>query len=364
MKLTLAAYLGLFASFALQLGPSPAHADERVRSREQLRREGYKPVVVDKLAKDPVFPYSAHSLSWPIEFQDATHTLGNIMAQYQPFGKPYYHGGIDVRTRGGKSVHAPVAGKLEAGHYSYVTNDDGSMDKMWKAWPQQGESTYFEVAVVTDEGFRFEFHHVNRSTLPGPIVAMLNAGGGRVTVGMELGSAIDWVGQDYDHIHYNIVTPSGVRLNPEFESTLLMDTMAPEISDVVAVFQNGKTQAFGGGVFNEVPTEFNLAVQDHQNGNVYDHPPTIVKIQFDNGVDAGWDFHEKLLDVDGKFPPLWDFFVQRVKTPDGRRLSTSGGYGTGVSVVRLKVPPSAHGKFIILVKDQADNTTTFHGSVP
>ena len=343
---------------------SAAHADERVGTRAQLLKEGYTPVRVDKLAKDPAFPYGAHSLPWPIEFQDATHTLGNIMAQYQPFGKPYYHGGIDVRTRGGRSVHSPVEGKLEAGHYSYVTNDDGSMDKMWKAWPQQGESTYFEVAVVTDDGFRFEFHHVNRSTLPGPIVDMLNAGGGRVKVGMELGSAITWQGEDYDHIHYNIVTPAGVRLNPEFESTLLLDTMKPEVSDVIALLPSGKSVAFGGGVFNEAPTEFNLAVQDHQDGNIYDHPPTVAQITFANGVTSGWDFHEKLLGSDGKFPPLWDFFVERMRTPDGRRLATTGGYGTGVSVVRLKVPAGAHGKFTIQIADQAGNATTFNGSVP
>lgn len=365
MKITASRFLAFSWSLAvLALGASPlARANERTAPRAKLLSEGYVPVGNIKAA-DPAFPYSAHSLPWPIEFQDDSHTLGNVMAQYQPFGKPYFHGGIDIRTVGGKMTRTPVAGRLEAGHYSYSTNDDGSMEKFWKPWPQQGDSTYFEVAVVTDDGFRFEFHHINRSTLPRKIVDMLNAGGGRVEVGTEVGAAISWMGQDYDHIHYNIVAPSGVRINPEHASALLTDTMAPEISDAAVVSANGTVSSFGTGRLSEVPSAIVVAVQDHLDHNVYDHPPTFARLTFANGMQSSWDFTEKLTRADGSFPPLWDFFVNSVRIPGGRRLATTGGYGTGVSVIRLSVPAGAKGAFVLELGDQAGNVSRLTGSTP
>jgi hypothetical protein len=87
---------------------SPARADERVRPAAVLLREGYKPVARISVPRGPLPP--AHALAWPVRFQDPEHTLGNVMAQFQPFGDPYYHGGDDLRVNAGADIAAPVGG--------------------------------------------------------------------------------------------------------------------------------------------------------------------------------------------------------------------------------------------------------------
>ena len=343
-----------------------ASADERIASRKQLLDEGYLPVQTHAAAlRLPPAPVAipAHSLPWPIKFQDSQHTLGNVMAQYQPFGDPYFHGGIDIRTVGGWPVHTPVAGRLEAGHYGYATNPDGSMTKMWKPWPSDGDATYFEVGIVMKDGTRFEFHHMNHDTLPKEIVAALNKGNVTVPAGTLLGSPISWIGEDYDHIHYNIITPEGIRINPEYASTLIKDTLAPEVSAKLAVMSDGLTvRDFGDGVFTESPKEFVFEVVDHQDGNIYDHPPALSKLRFDSGQETVWDFRSSLTGADGKFPNLFQFVLESIAGPGGQ-LQTTGGYGTGKSLVRLKVPTGAKGKFSITFADQAGNTGVSNGEI-
>ena len=92
---------------------SQSHADERIRPTSVLLAEGYKPVAGVSVARETSLP-PAHALSWPVRFQDPEHTLGNVMAQFQPFGDPYYHGGDDLRVDAGADISAPVDGMLEA----------------------------------------------------------------------------------------------------------------------------------------------------------------------------------------------------------------------------------------------------------
>lgn len=283
------------------------------------------------------------------------------MVEFQPFGAPYFHGGCDLRTKAGEDIVAAVSGRLEAGHYGYDTNPDGSMTKYWMPWPQEGDSTYFEVAVISDDGTRYEHHHVDRDSLPADIVAQLNAGGGRVEKGRLLGHVLEWPSGDYHHTHYNVILPSGVRVNPEYVSTLLPDTIAPEILGLYAV-TNGAVADFGKGTFAAAPSEFVVDVVDHQNDNVYDHPPVYARLHFASGQETVWDFRTTLTGTGGKFPPLWDFFLQSLRTPDGTR-ETEGGYGTGHSLVRLAVPAGAKGPFTIELGDIAGNITRRAGTI-
>ncbi len=338
-----------------------AHANENIQPREELLRRGYKPV--------SSFPFSAdnlpapHSLPWPVAFQDSAHTVGNAMAQYQPFGDPYFHGGCDLRTSSYAPITAPASGKLEAGHYGYSTNADGSMTKFWKPWPQEGDATYFEVAVVGDEGTRYELHHVSRPRLPAEIVNLLNRGGGRVEKGTLLGQVIYWPGGDYHHTHYNIILPSGVRVNPEFASPLLPDTLAPELRSAWAMMENGQVADFGNGAFDVAPKEFVVAVIDRQNNNVYEHPPAYARLRFESGAETLWDFRATLTAPGGNFPPIWSFFMRRLRGPDGKLHETEGGYGEGQSLVRLAVPAGANGPFTIEIGDVAGNITRKAGNI-
>jgi hypothetical protein len=339
------------------------HADESFRPRAELLAAGFHSVsTVSVLRFAPADIPAAHSLAWPVAFEDAAHSIGNSMAEYQPFGDPYYHGGCDLRTQAEESVHAPVDGRLEAGAYSYNTRPDGSLEKFWKAWPAQDDPMYFEVAVVADNGIRYELHHIDRETLPTEIVNMLNQGGGRVTAGTVLGHVITWPDGVYHHTHYNIVLPDGTRVNPEFASPLLPDHLAPQILGSYAIMPDGSTVDYAGGTFATAPSEIVLDVVDKQDENVYEHPPTYVDLKFASGAETVWDFRQTLLGGDGHFPPLWDFFLQSVSI-DGRSSTTEGGYGTGHSLIRLKVPAGASGAFRITVGDIAGNETLLNGTV-
>lgn len=352
-----------FAALALLLLSLSAHADENILPREELLRQGYQPVPLQTKSIADTLPL-AHALPWPTDFQDAAHTVANSMAQYQPFDDPaYFHGGCDLRTKAGAETRAPIAGKLEAGHYGYVTNADGSMTKYWKPWPEHGDEIYFEVAVVGDDGTRYELHHINRSTLPAAIVKMLNAGGGRVEAGTPLGYVIYWPGGDYHHTHYNIVLPSGVRVNPEFASPLVPDALAPEILNAFAVAADGRALAFGNGSFRVAPKEFVVKVVDRLDQSVYEHPPAFARLKFASGEETAWDFRTTLTAPGGKFPPLTNFFMEKLRGPDGRWEYTEGGYGTGHSLIRLAVPAGARGPFEIEMADLAGNIARKTGTI-
>jgi hypothetical protein len=340
---------------------SQSHADERIRPTSVLLAEGYKPVAGVSVARETSLP-PAHALSWPVRFQDPEHTLGNVMAQFQPFGDPYYHGGDDLRVDAGADISAPVDGMLEAGAYSYSAHPDGSLEKFWKPWPQTGDPTYFEVAVVADDGIRYEFHHVDRDTLPADIVAKLDAGGGRMAKGTLLGHAIEFPMAGYNHVHYNIILPNGTRVNPEYASALLPDHLAPTILHAFAVSGSGDAQDFAGGRVAPGVSEFVLHVVDKQDSNIYEHPPAYARLKFESGAQTLWDFRSTLTGPQGAFPPLWDFFRESIQSPAGN-FTTEGGYGTGASLIRLKVPAGARGAFTIEVGDIAGNTSTLHGNI-
>jgi hypothetical protein len=103
-------------------------------------------------------------------------------------------------------------------------------------------------------------------------------------------------------------------------------------------------------------------VVDKQDANVYEHPPAYASLTFDGGARTVWDFRRTLTGPRGAFPPLWDFFRESISSPSGS-FSTDGGYGTGASLIRLKVPAGARGAFTIEVGDEAGNASSLHGSL-
>ncbi|HPI39756.1 MAG TPA: hypothetical protein PLJ21_03075 [Pseudobdellovibrionaceae bacterium] len=361
--------MSLFLIF--QILPQLGLANERIVPAEQLLQEGYKKIdtgldfsmgIQSKFPLEVDFPLS-HSLPWPVQFQDEQHSVANTMIQYQPFGTPYFHGGCDLRVKKNEKVYSPVAGKIEAGHYSYTTNADGHLIKYFKPWPQKGSALYFEVAVTTESGLRYEFHHMNRERLTEEIFQLLNRGGGPIPAGTLLGETITWPDGVYHHIHYNIILPSGARANPEYFSTLIPDQLPPYIEGAFAIFKNNKVQNFDKGVFQELPKEFVIAVKDKYDHSIYEHPISLARLTFLNGIQTEWDFRQFLINDLGQPPSLWDFFLDYLKTPDGITLSTSGGYGTGLSLIRLKIPSAALGKFQIKLEDMSGNQSMLYGEI-
>jgi hypothetical protein len=137
-------------------------------------------------------PPPLEKLEWPFETFSTRAKMGNNFLQYQDYGPAGYHGGCDMILQPGSMVYAPTSGRIEAGHYSYTSLADGSDIKHWKPWPQSGDRMYFEIAVIDNNGFRFELHHINRNTIRTEIKALLDAGGGMVEKGQALAEVIDW----------------------------------------------------------------------------------------------------------------------------------------------------------------------------
>ncbi len=350
-----------------------AQSDERVRRESELLREGYVeyvgiPAKVETsyqsrlLTETDPFPFEPHSLPWPVAFADNAHTIGNSMAQFQPFSSPpYFHGGVDIRTETKFEVTTPVSGWLEAGHYSYTTQPNGSMKKFFKPWPQTGSPVYFEVAVTTSEGIRFEFHHMDRDRLPANIVSKLNQGHTWVEAKTVLGHAV-YFSSDYNHIHYNVILPDETRINPEFVAPLIADKTPPKILGSYAIMANQNTVTLDQPL-RGLPKEFIVATIDQFDLGPYEHPPVFAQVLFENGAQSTWDFTQKLLGPDLNFPTLSSFYKDRLKTPDGEWLTTQGGYGDGTSLIRLPVPATAKGSFTIKLSDIAGNTSEIKGAV-
>src|SRR5688500_15621489 len=75
---------------------------------------------------------------WPV----TVLSIGHTSASYQNYGgSPYFHHGLDVRADAGSDVLAAAGGKVVN-----IENYGGS-------------AAYWEVAILDDEGFLWQYHH-------------------------------------------------------------------------------------------------------------------------------------------------------------------------------------------------------------
>lgn len=182
-------------------------------------------------------------LDWPVELNKAPYQFGAGTAQFVETLSKYFHTGQDIVADAGAEVITPVSGRVEAGFYDYKDFDNGHSEKVFYSikhpskYPDHIKSlrTFFEVAVIDDFGRRYEFHHIDAETLPSLIKkAALN--GASIKAGTSLGYVVSrglkQFGTLYDHIHYNIIDPSGVYINPFYVSKHVEDNVKPKIGHV------------------------------------------------------------------------------------------------------------------------------------
>lgn len=358
----LAAVAGVVAS------QGTARGDELILPREAFAAMGYASVGV-RVASTDFLPDAfladlPRDLPWPVRFADAAHTVAQNYVNFQEYGdgQPYFHGGCDLRAAGNSDVIAPVAGILEGGYYGYSTNEDGSMEKHWKPWAgQANRDPYFELAIVTDDGYRLELHHVDAQKLPAATIQALNQGNVRVEAGTVVGRVNGWAfaSQRYDHIHYNVVRADGVRLNPEFYSTTITDRVAPRIQGVYAIRKDGRAELIrdGASVTGSIQ-EIVVAATESRDGDAYVQTPPVARIQFGANAPLGWDFRQFLLTEDHRWPDLREVFRDEIEVA-GRRYSTWGQYGQGLFLMRLPVTGQI-GPFEVRIEDTAGNVSRFH----
>jgi hypothetical protein len=348
-----------------------SRADEPFGDRSELIARGFKDFVWAKPSPSetdlPDLSRLRHQLPWPVRFVSPQALLGNVMATFQPFRTPpYWHGGLDMLVQHGEKIYSPVAGRLEGGHYSYTGEANGHKKKLWSPWPASGDPTYFEIAVVTDDGLRFEFHHVDRAKLPTAIVDKLNKGGGRVSVGEWIGTAVFFM-DGYHHVHYNVYLPDGTPANPEFLTELLPDVEAPIIGGVYAVDPSGVGRPVArGGSVRMGTKELVVLTRDHKTSNKYDHVPVRSTLQFEGAAKPAWvwDFSQILRDSRGNLADLREFYKLSLDLGGRAKLRTEGGYGLGDSLIRFPLSQVTQpGRFQLRLEDLAGNVTSFEGEL-
>ncbi|MAV90677.1 MAG: hypothetical protein CL676_04605 [Bdellovibrionaceae bacterium] len=352
-------------------------ADVLILSRESALKIGYKPVVYEgllsKVTKVIEPGYSQHQLNWPIQFENGLNSVGNLMAQFQSYGpfSSYFHGGCDLVARRGESLIAPISGKIEAGYYSYSDIGDGYMQKYWiPLFESEGHSVqkeYFEVALTDQNGFRFEFHHVDRDSLTPEILSHIKAND-FISAGTILGQVIDWGyfmnGSPYNHIHYNIVSPNGYNFNCQWYSAKILDTVSPMIASVYAVVENNVIEVSNNERLSQRPSEFILDIFDRKDRNPFILQPHFVEYRPQSGKTFTWDFRKGLFNEDGSKPKIFDLFVRSLRGPNGEILRTAGNYNEFQFYVRIPVEEKDRGPFTLTVMDSAGNQTHFSGFLP
>ncbi len=347
--------------FAFTLGflfLTTASATELKMSRAKALALGFKPARTNEAFLTSELP--KNGLPWPVTFIDSRHTIGNSAPEYQNYGsEAYYHSGADLRVSPAREVVAPVSGFLQGFYYTYTTDVTGQDKKYTKPYSEGGDSLYFEINIQTDQGYQLELHHVNPENLPKNIVELIVRGGGRIEAGEVVGFTAIWpmsrAGTRYDHIHYNIKTPAGVSMNPEYFSHALEDRTAPVIKNIYAVYKD-KTVEVLNQKLTDTPLEIIVSAFDMKGENIYPLPPVLTEAAWD-GKKSFWDFTKYILNKDGGFPDIREVYARNVRLSSGKTVTTRGDYNNTIFLFRLKTPAGAGGPVTITVKDASDNTT-------
>lgn len=350
-------------------------SSELYMSEEKALEQGYTKVnytqlYIYKSKKNSTI--SQHSLAWPFEVYDKNF-LGNNFIQYQPYSGTKnggYHGGNDMVLIPNSWVYAPISGRLEAGHYSYNDFDNGGREKFWKAWPAQGAKASFEVAVINEDGLRFELHHIDRESLPEELRDCLRQTECFVEKGAKVGKVYSWhTSFNYDHVHVNIIDQNtGQWYNPEYFFNLIEDTIVPDVRVLVETTSGSNFWLEQDHIITETVKNFTLIGSDTKNDSHFHQVPLYADIQFDNGYLAKYDYRYTLKNDFTFFPDIANFFPLAVKLPNGRvqrQELTSSYYPLNAKfIVRLPIDSARlEGAFVITVKDIAGNLIQFSGII-
>lgn len=232
-------------------------------------------------------PDAAHArYSWPFPFQQ----MGHLNSSYQLYSSDpsdaYFHHGIDMIAPNGTPVHTPCAGQVvNIENYSSPSE------------------LYWEVAILDPQGYVWQYHHIEQSSIPQAIHQAYTAyqadhqNGGFIAANALLGSIVPWpvesFGYIFNHIHLNILAAGDIYLNPlEFLDYTYRDEQAPQIQRV-GLFTGANSLLSG----NTIPfgTDYSLYIQtrDLYMSNVFFLPPQRITYKLDGSEETHtvWDFH-------------------------------------------------------------------------
>lgn len=342
----------------------PNFASELILTKTEALKQGFQKSTTEQFNSfaDTHLP-EKNSLPWPVKFMDEKHTIGNSMVEYQSYSSDaYFHGGDDLRVTTEGEVKAPMDGIIQGHYYSYVTDPQtGQLTKYSKPMSEGGDDLYFEVSIQAPNGVFVELHHVNPNSLPTTIHNLILNGGGPIHQGDVVGYASIWpttrYGERYNHIHYNIISPAGINLNPEYYSEALTDNIAPVIKNIFAIYKNKKVEVLDQKL-NGLPDEIIVSSIDQKGDNIYPLPPTLIEVRWIQDQQVSWDFTQNLFNNLNIFPDIRNVYAATLRLSDGRTFTTQGNYTNTQFLFRLKIPPTATSPLTLSVKDSSGNTKT------
>lgn len=153
---------------------------------------------------------------WPV----SVLSIGHTMASYQNYSfvsQAYFHHGLDIRAEAGSDVIASAGGK--------VVNIENYMP---------GDDAYWEVAILDKEGFIWQYHHIDKHSIPKAIHQAYQTQS-FIPAGTKIGEVYFWkvvtFGERFHHIHLNILGKNKEYLNPFSFLEILPDSRSPEIAE-------------------------------------------------------------------------------------------------------------------------------------
>lgn len=364
-------YIVLFILFLHVIG----HADHPVHSPQDLKKWGFKKYTPKPLISAFSLPQNLapQDLPFPIALQFPVDQFGALMHQYQDWTTPaYFHAGLDIRGTLHQEVFAPVYGTIEGGYYSYTDSFDGRSEKYFLSYNEvaQGNSTppwgelYFELAITDRNGYRYELHHIDAKTLPDTIIDKIS-NGGSVAPGEFLGVLVEWplklFDHVYHHVHYNVISPDGIYLNPFIVSEPVADSISPVIVNISAT----KQSSCGTGYPHLIPlnsespteTQGDVVVEAYdqiQEGKAR-QMPTVIRAEFEGQAPFSWDFSQSLVLQNGAHPDITKIYLYYLCDEKNWLQVATRSFRF---YIKVPVPPNYSGPVIITAEDGAGNQTT------
>lgn len=244
---------------------------------------------------------------WPVKVLSIGHTNASYQC-YSGLSTAYFHHGLDIRADAGSDVFASVGGK--------VVNIENYVP---------GVAAYWEVAILDDDGFLWQYHHIERASIPQAIHDAYKTGA-KISTGTKIGEVFSWAistfGEYYHHVHLNILGKDKAYLSPFLFLEKLPDTQSPIVGDISLV--KGGSPIQGNTVSG--PYTIMAELKDLIMHQKFIVPPHETVIRIDNGpAQIVWKFETLPGGADQK-GNVFDFYMKGI---------TCGDYGCRKPIVNL-----------------------------
>ncbi len=330
--------VGLGLIFSTFLWANPLHKEHA--EAEKNFHPNYASQATGDLKKESK-RINSERYPWPVKVLSIGHTIASY--QNYSFGgppSPYFHHGLDIRADAGTDVLASTGGQ--------VINIENYVP---------GNKFYWEVAIKDKEGFIWQYHHIEKNSIPAKIhEAFKNQT--EIEAGTKLGEVIAWnvetFGERFDHIHLNILGKGRAYLNPFEFLELLPDKSSPEISNF-KVIQGAiaKDNSANQGTQYTIAAE----IKDLVLSDVFVVPPNEIHMAIDEGTPFRvWKF-DSLPGGASNEDYVTDFFQTQLAC--GNYECRKPVINLGFNKAKQKVFPSTPGRhnLELIVSDYNGNET-------